>query len=463
MWSLDREQLAEKNTPVSTGDSIAATGREWIMARRIDLRAWSGAILLGAFGLSAAPAATQTLWKAQQVTFTVPPEPYRATVGTPALSADGSALAFLSIGDLGGTNPLASPELFAYLRDSDSFEKLTDYDIPGGFMPNNTMRQLSRDGGMALYTEDDGLGGMHWVLQESLTGVRQKEGPDYAVFLNPSATFVLFFSNDDLAGENADGSWELYLYDIGHDSFAQLTHDVIVFGMEAVANDNGTRIVIMSPNDLVPGSNPDGSVELFSLNPATGVWTQLTSTPQGSTFWDLTMDTAGSRVAFISSFDFTGENPNGGWEVFLLRVATGSIFQLTHNAIPLDIKATISGNGDAVAIATSRDLTGDNPNHNGALFVFDVRSGTLQQVTDASLGSVVTAPPAVDGSGTTVAVAAGGDFAGTNPDGNAEIFLFSRPGARPGIPAGGPLARLLLVLLIGMSGASLLIRRTMET
>ena len=435
------------------------------MAFQTPARVWVRAMLLGAIIAGVAgtvPASAQLLWNVEQITSTVSPQPNQPTVSPPALSADGSALAFFSIGDLGGTNPLASPELFLFRRDTGTFDKLTSYDRPGGLLPSHDMRRLSRDGGMVLFTEED-LNGPHWVIENTTTGVRLKEGPDYGVFLNPSATFVLFFSNDDLVGGNPDGSWELYRYDIANDTFSQLTHDIVLLRMEAVASDDGNSVVIASPDDLVPGSNGDGSVELFSLDPATGAWTQLTSTPQGSDFWDLSMDAAGSMVAFVSSFDFTGGSSTGTSEVFLLRVATGSILQLTHDdQIPVTIAASISGNGNVVAIATSRNLTGDNPDHSGALFVYDVRTGNLQQVSDASLGSVVTEePPAVDATGNAVAVVAGGDFTGGNPDGNTEVFLFTRPGARKAaIPAGSPLLRLLLIVLIGTWGAYAVGRRT---
>ena len=417
-----------------------------------------GTLVVGVAGT--VPASAQVLWNVDQITSTVSPQPYQSTVSPPALSADGSALALFSIGDLGGTNPLASPELFLFRRDTGTFDKLTSYDRPGGFLPSHDMRRLSRDGGMVLFAEEE-LNGLRWVLEDTATGVRLKEGPDNGVVLNPSATFVLFFSDDDLLGGNPDGSWGLYRYDIVDDTYALLAGDIVALRLEAVASDDGRRVVIVSNDDLVPGSNADGSPELFSLDPVTGVWTQLTSTPLGSDFWDLSMDVAGSRVVFVSSFDFTGENENFSQQVFYLDTATGSIHQVTDNDYPLTIAASISGNGNTVALATRKDLTGDDPDHSGALFIYDVQTGNLQQVSDASLGGVLTEPPAVDGTGNIVAVVAGGDFTGSNPDGNTEIFLFTRPGAQMvAIPAGSPLLRLLLIVLIGTWGAYAVGRRT---
>lgn len=407
----------------------------------------------------AAGASGQTLWQGAQITSTLSPESWVNAQGVPALSGDGSTIAFYSNSDLGGLNPLLSPELFVYRLGPGTLERLTDHSEPAGFLPNNDPPRISGDGGLVLDKWYEFPGGWQWYLYNTLD--REKTGiPGVGTFLNPSGTFVLFVSTQDLTGENGDGSWELFRYTIADGTVAQITHDVLVYQAEAVASDDGAMVFVISPDDLVPGGNPLGAPELFVLHVFTGSWTQLTSGPTGGVFTRLSVSDDGSRVVFSTSSDLTGANPDYSTEVFLVDVPGGSIRQVTNGDHPIDgTRGSVSGDGSTVAIISSQDLTGANPDRNSELFVYDVGGQVLTQVTDTQTTGIALAPPAVDSSGNAVAVHASADFVGGNPDGNVEIFMLSAPGGPPpAVPVGGGPFSFVLAVVIGVTGVHALRR-----
>ncbi|MDQ1560404.1 MAG: hypothetical protein QOD32_3464, partial [Pyrinomonadaceae bacterium] len=98
----------------------------------------------------------------------------------------------------------------------------------------------------------------------------------------------------------------------------------------------------------------------------------------------------GSRLAFASRENLTGENADGNSEIFLF--ADGRLQQLTHTTPrdPADRTAdgnfqpSLSDDGTLVAFASNRDLTGANPDANLEIFLFDTTTRRTTQLTDTT-------------------------------------------------------------------------------
>ena len=78
----------------------------------------------------------------------------------------------------------------------------------------------------------------------------------------------------------------------------------------------------------------------------------------------------GQRMVFLSSSDLVGTNPDLDVELFVVDVASGSVSQVTNgtgnNAVPT---VGISGDGSQIAFPDFRPLTGPNPEGNFEMFI----------------------------------------------------------------------------------------------
>ncbi|MGI9105545.1 MAG: Ig-like domain-containing protein [Pyrinomonadaceae bacterium] len=96
----------------------------------------------------------------------------------------------------------------------------------------------------------------------------------------------------------------------------------------------------------------------------------------------------GMRVAFASRENLTGENPDGNSEIFLFD---GALLQQLTRTSPVDeaqrigegnFQPSISDNGQLIAFASNRDLTGANRDANREIFIYDADTRAFSQITD---------------------------------------------------------------------------------
>ncbi|OWY59520.1 hypothetical protein B7486_74135, partial [cyanobacterium TDX16] len=114
--------------------------------------------------------------------------------------------------------------------------------------------------------------------------------------------------------------------------------------------------------------------------------TQLTDTAEGfSRSTSISAD--GSRIAFISTSDFTGGNGDHSREIFLSDASDGTLTQITDttSAVPL-IHFDVSADGSHVVLSADFDPAGDNADGNNEVFLVDTTDGTTTQVTDTTGG-----------------------------------------------------------------------------
>jgi Tol biopolymer transport system component len=220
-------------------------------------------------------------------------------------------------------------------------------------------------------------------------------------------------------------------------SVTQLTDNTPAFGIvTSRISADGTRIVFSSFANLT-GGNPDGSTEVFLFDTPTSTLTQITSTPfpvsSGTTSRSINAD--GTRIAFASTGNLTGGNPDGNVELFLFDTTTNTFMQITKtvqggSGIPFPAH-TINADGTRIAFGSSADLTGGNPDGNREVFLFDTPTNSFTQISQTAVGTPfagVSADPSINADGTRIVFRGAGSSSG-GPGGGPEIFLASCGGA----------------------------------
>jgi Tol biopolymer transport system component len=281
---------------------------------------------------------------------------------------------------------------------------------------------------MSLALVSTPLAGWRTSAQSLLCDISQitftTGGSNSNLALSDDGAHIAFLSNRDLTGANADGNFEIFLYNTQPGSFTQITNstaEMAFTNFDVSISGNGTRIAFLSTLNLT-GGNADGNGEVFLFDAATFSFTQVTDTTVFGGSGDLALSDEGTRLAFRSSYDLTGGNPDGNQEILLYNTQTGGFTQLTNTTGINNFNPTISGNGTRVAFESLHHLTGGNPDGNFEIFLYDAQAGDLTQVTDSTAG--FNSPTSLDDAGTRIGFHSKCDLTGDNADLNTEIFLY---------------------------------------
>jgi Tol biopolymer transport system component len=315
-----------------------------------------------------------------------------STVGEsrfPSINADGTRIAFYSTSDLTGGNPFENREFFLFDTTTLTFTQITSGGGTGGNI--DTLRPV----------------------------------------INAAGTRIAFISRANLTGGNADGSAEIFLFDTTTNNLTQLTSSATGSAVVPSISADGTRIGFSSTADLT-GGNADGNFEIFLFDTSTNSATQIThSTVAGSAEASISAD--GTRIAFGSFTDLIGSNPDGNEEIFLFDTTTNSLTQITSSEAFIGSRIpTIYPDGSRIAFRSFADFTGGNADGSEEVFVYDIAANTFTQLTSSVTGggpSVVS----INADGTRIAFASGADLTGGNPDLSTEIFVAT---CTPGPPDG---------------------------
>jgi len=292
-------------------------------------------------------------------------QPGAARAPVPAVSQDGSRIAFASTDNPLGTNADGNSEIF--LHDGARLIQIT----------NTTPSDIS---------------------------ARTSEG-NFQPSISDDGRFIAFSSNRSLTAQNADGNFEIYIYDTIDQSFVQLTNtsaavgatDAKISGNVAsvayINTDAGSsrQLLLSSRNGSLPPRVLATGVEGLALTPGRAI-----SDDGQRVVWSALTASNSSQV-----FLFDGRNGN----------AVRQITSLGTRVTDVPLHPTISGDGTRIAFATRRTVNGTGSNSDGSveLYTFDIPSGTLARVTN------------LNNSGATAEV-----VSSLNDDGNWIAFNFPR-------------------------------------
>lgn len=224
-------------------------------------------------------------------------------------------------------------------------------------------------------------------------------------------------------GGNPDGNTELFLYDLSNGSVLQITNTVGKLNALGFISGNGSKIAFGSTADFT-GGNGDGGPEVFLFDRLTWAFTQLTNSTAVQQSYPESISDDGSRLTISSQTNPTGNNPDGGSELFVYDTGTNQFVQITNTvAGDFDGYSEISGNGARIAIGSENDLTGGNADGNMESFLYDIASATMTQVTDTADPNHSNSAGNLNFDGTKMTIFSNG-FTGGNADGNREIYLY---------------------------------------
>lgn len=266
----------------------------------------------------------------------------------PSLSADGSRVVFQSFETRGTTG----------------FFRSLYHDVATGqtvalndFSPQFQLTDIGRDGRhIALNRDNDGL-----RILDTATGVA---GPVLA--FNPGS-FTMSGDARRIATDSFSGG--VRLIDAVTGATQQVSPDGSGFNQLPEFSDDGSFLAFSSTFDPL-GTNADRNQELFLYEVATGRYRQVTNTTRGLSM-DASLSADGTRVAFASTADILGDNADGNQEIFVYDLLEDSFTQITRTSgvNHFSVNAAISGDGLSLAYTSTGDFAGQNPNRIAQIFL----------------------------------------------------------------------------------------------
>ena len=320
----------------------------------------------------------------------------------PAISQDGSRIAFASRDDLLGTNSDGNSEIFLF--DGAKLIQVTNTS-PGSLANRIT------NGNFQPSISDDGR-------------------------------FIAFSSNRDLAGQNSDGNLEIFVYDSTASSFSQLTNSSGIVGFtDAKISGDGFTVAYIRDNGATPGSARDLLKQpRVGLGPIVLIGASIQSL---QVTYGRAISDDGARVVYAA------ETATNTTQVFMFDGRSGgTIRQITTlgarvTEVPLD--PTISGDGSRIAFAARRTVSGAGSNSDGGveLYVYDFPTATFSKITNAPSSATAEVVSSLSDDGSIVAFnfprVLSGAVTNSGTENNSEIYAL----APPGRPANGTLTAIL--------------------
>jgi Tol biopolymer transport system component len=221
--------------------------------------------------------------------------------------------------------------------------------------------------------------------------------------LDAAGKLMAFTSRREyVPGGNPDGNEEVFVFDVGTGAYVQETVTATGFNSEVDLSGDGSRLVFNSTDDLLVPS------KLYVLDRETRARTLVAETfGRGPR-----LDGDGSRVAFRSTADLVpGSNPSHLPQVFLYDLPTASLRQLSRNTTGLHPEFGIDASGDRVVFESSGELVpGGNPDGSSEVYLYEAASGQLTQITHTPAPG--SGNPAISGDGLRIFFSANGDPSG---------------------------------------------------
>jgi uncharacterized protein (TIGR03437 family) len=267
----------------------------------------------------------------------------RAT--SPAISQDGSSIAFASKDDPLGTNADGNSEIFLYA--SGQLRQITNT-LPG----DATLRHI------------------HGNFQPSLTD---------------DGNLIAFSSNRELTGQNADANLEIFLFNISANTFTQLTNtSAIVGSTDAKISGDGSHLAYLKDEGTTiedEGAAPSLSRDLM-LEDLNTFETRVIAVNVNAIrlTYGRAISDDGLRVVYAS------ETAADASQVFLYdgrNVLTRQLSSLGARAVDVPLHPSISGDGKRISFATRRNVIGGNSDSSVELYTYDLPTGKFARVTNA--------------------------------------------------------------------------------
>jgi hypothetical protein len=258
--------------------------------------------------------------------------------------------------------------------------------------------------------------------------------------ISASGERVAFVSDCDLAGENADGNLEIFLWKSPTD-IDQLTHTQGCENLEPHLNGPGTFVAYDSNCNLAGFNNGGRGTDIFRVT-AGGVVKQMTFDENGGACDSSapSINDAGSLIAFDSDCNLTGKNEDLAIQIFTITgqgTDGGTLRQLTpgDDESCSSLRPSIDAGATIVAYQSDCNPTGANDDRSDEIFTVTIASEAIAQVSDGDENLCATGEVQMAANGLGVAFTSFCELANENGDGSIEVFH-----AGVGLAASAPLA-----------------------
>ena len=264
----------------------------------------------------------------------------RTRAVSPAISQDGSRIAFASKDDPLGTNSDGNSEIFLFNGSSLLQITNTSPDDPANRVINGNFQPSISDDGR----------------------------------------FVAFSSNRNITSQNSDGNLEIFVYDSVAATFTQLTTSTGNVGCtDAKISGNGEKLAYIRDTGSTPSNKRDLMVQNRTSSGATVLASQVQSLLMT---YGRTISDDGTRVVY------SGETATNSSHVFFFDGRSGNVNrQLTSlgtRTTEVPLHATISGDGKRIAFATRRAVPGfSNSDASVELYTYDIPTTSFARITSA--------------------------------------------------------------------------------
>src|SRR5438105_643049 len=189
-----------------------------------------------------------------------------------------------------------------------------------------------------------------------------------------------------------------------------------VFSASPSISADGQRLVFLGDGDLIPGQNPNHVLQVFLYDARDRRYTQLThfqNATENQFILKPQLSGNGDSVVLTSDADFVpGQNEDGNEEVFVFDLRSDRVSQITHSSTCLNLLPTLSADGRWLVFASNCEFDALNDDGEGNLFAMRLDTGEVIQLTHTGPGLVGFELLSVDLAGRTVAFAVGGNLPG---------------------------------------------------
>ncbi len=234
---------------------------------------------------------------------------------------------------------------------------------------------------------------------------------------------IFFVSDTDLVGTNGDGNHEIFRFALDTREFAQVTDTTGAESHHPAPDSDGSSLAFLSTANLT-GSDPQGT-NLYVLS-GSGI-VRAPGTPEPGESFQL--DRAGGRLVYTSSDNVAGQNADGNPEIRVWDSSFGSV-QLTETVGGANGLAGISGNGAWVVFVSTANIEGLNPGGDEVVFLHEMASLTtsLVGVVRSNGEGLSGIPPLVGFDASHILFSSFEDLTGENPKRDRALFVFDRVG-----------------------------------
>jgi hypothetical protein len=279
--------------------------------------------------------------------------------------------------------------------------------------------ETNADGSIEIFRADEGGGPVQLTSDEGCTS----DHPS----ISANGERIAFTSDCDLAGENADGNVEIFLWKSGGD-IDQLTHTQGCENFEPDLSGPGTFVAYDSTCNLAGFNNGGRGTDIFRVTPA-GVVKQMTFDPNGGACDSSapSINDAGSLIAFDSDCNLTGENEDLAIQIYTVTgqgVNGGTVRQRTFgdDESCSSLRPSIDAAGEVIAFHSDCNPVGENDDRSEEIFALTLASSTLEQVSDGDDDLCASGEVHLAAGGDALAFTSYCPLAGENNDGSVEVF-----------------------------------------